>query len=321
MRPVITRKWRPPLWLVLGGALGAMLALPAAGLLTLRALQDNLGFRHSALIVVAGAGLVTLVLGILLWRLLLRPVTALADSARAVQQGAPADRVHLGAFGTAELSQLGRVMLGMAATLQSREAAIRSFADHAAHGLKTPLTAIKGAAEMLSEAKLAPSDARLLDTIQISVARMEDELTALRRIAFAREPRHHGQCRLATVLPALRDANPGLDIIADDATLPLSAEGLTIVMGHLAENARLAGAATLTCQLQPGPVLIVRDDGPGISDGNKARIFEPFFTTNRDKGGTGMGLAIVRAVMEAHSHEIDLIATQGGAQFRLSFAG
>lgn len=322
MRQIIARKWRPPLWLVLGGALGLMLALPVAGLLALRAMQGALGFRTSALIIMAAALVVTLILGWLLWRLLFKPITALARSAREVQAGAAASKVQLGAYGTSEISDLARVVLTMADTLQSREAAIRSFADHAAHGLKTPLTAIKGAAEMLADDAASGADARLLANIQTSVTRMEAELAALRAVAASREPRHHGACDLAAVVAGLVPSFPGLVVEATSIQVPLAAQGLMIVLGHLMENAGLAGATHVTITPDPkGQTLHITDNGSGISPGNRDRVFEPFFTTGRATGGTGMGLAIARAVMEAHGHEISLAPHSPGAQFVLRFAG
>lgn len=322
MRQAITRKWRPPLWLVLAGALGLMLALPVAGLLALRAMQGALGFRTSALIIMAAAGLVTLILGGLLWRLLFKPITALARSAREVQAGAAASKVQLAAYGTSEISDLARMVLTMADTLQSREASIRSFADHAAHGLKTPLTAIKGAAEMLADGAASGPDARLIVNIQTSVTRMEAELAALRTVAAAREPRHHGTSDLSQVVAGLAQNFPNMIVETGSAQIPLSSQGLSIVLGHLMENASLAGALrmTLTADAQ-GPTLCVTDTGPGISPGNRDRVFEPFFTTGRKAGGTGMGLAIARAVMEAHGHEITLLPNGPGASFLLRFAG
>ena len=63
--------------------------------------------------------------------------------------------------------------------------------------------------------------------------------------------------------------------------------------------------------------VVVRDRGPGISDGNRARIFERFFTTERDHGGTGLGLAIVAAVARARGGFVDFDTGTGGTTFTL----
>ena len=106
--------------------------------------------------------------------------------------------------------------------------------------------------------------------------------------------------------------------------LPMSGEGLRIVLGQLLRNATEHGAARVTFEVQAGPnaevTLIVRDDGRGISAGNAGRIFEPFFTTRRDGGGTGMGLSIVRNILAAHRAGIGLVPQENGACFRIVFA-
>jgi signal transduction histidine kinase len=71
-----------------------------------------------------------------------------------------------------------------------------------------------------------------------------------------------------------------------------------------------------TARLAGGAVAIeVEDDGPGVPDHRKARIFDPYFTTK--SVGTGIGLALCRAVVEAHEGAIDLLPAATGARFRI----
>jgi signal transduction histidine kinase len=65
-------------------------------------------------------------------------------------------------------------------------------------------------------------------------------------------------------------------------------------------------------------LVTVNDNGEGISPNNRARIFDSFSTTRREHGGTGMGLAIVRAMLEAHGGTIRLIDSEAGATFELT---
>jgi signal transduction histidine kinase len=62
----------------------------------------------------------------------------------------------------------------------------------------------------------------------------------------------------------------------------------------------------------------VADDGEGVSTNNRPQIFDSFFTTRRDSGGTGMGLAIVRAMLDAHGGTIRLVETERGTAFELN---
>jgi signal transduction histidine kinase len=182
----IVQKWRPPLLVVLGGTLAAVLTLPPAGLIAVRSLSPALGFRTSALLVTASVILVTAILAFLLWRLLLRPVTALAARTEALSAGDDTALAPLEHYGTSELEHLGESVLTMAATLQNREAAVRSFTDHVTHEFKSPLTAIRGAAELLELAD--PGNESLRANILAATARMEQLLAALRKIAAARAP-------------------------------------------------------------------------------------------------------------------------------------
>ena len=60
-----------------------------------------------------------------------------------------------------------------------------------------------------------------------------------------------------------------------------------------------------------------RDSGPGIPDGNRDKVFRPFFTTARERGGSGLGLSIVRSLVTAHGGSISLEPSDNGAFFRI----
>ena len=62
----------------------------------------------------------------------------------------------------------------------------------------------------------------------------------------------------------------------------------------------------------------VQDDGPGISAANQARVFDRFFTTERGTGGTGLGLALVRAIVQRHGGTIQLDSRPGCTCFRIT---
>ena len=314
------RKWRPPLWFVLGGALGATLTFALIGLVCLRYLGPEIGFRQAAALLAGGIGLLTLGLLWLLVRLLLRPVQALARFAAETRQGQAAPPAH---FGTRELRDMGESVLSMAAALQNREASIRSFTDHVTHELKTPVTALIAAAELLEDGALAPQDQAIVAQIASAARQMQAQLASLRAMAAAREPGHHGQSRLADLLADLRQRHPQLRLEVEGAeiALPLAPSGLLLCLDHLLGNAAAHGATRLALRAEMGRLLVV-DDGPGISPGNRPHVFEPFFTTRRDTGGTGMGLAIVTSLLAAHGARIGLTdPPQGwtGAAFLLHF--
>lgn len=321
----MTGKWRPSLWLVLGGAMGATLALSLAGLVAFRYLGPAIGYRTAALVLGGLIGMLTAALWLLLVRLLQRPIGGLADYAVAVLARPDAPAPIPTHFGTRELHRMARSVIEMAATLANREATIRSFTDHVTHELKTPVTTIRAAAELLEDdPALGPESHALVHQLAGAGEQMQRQLDALRQVAAAREVISGGSACLDDIAPSLRAAHPGLSIVAEggDLRLPIGREVLRIVLDHLADNAAAHGATNLriACARKRGTrEMTVSDDGQGISEGNGPHVFEPFFTTRRDSGGTGMGLYIVARLLAAQGATIMLIPSDRGAAFGVSF--
>ncbi|MEL6181441.1 MAG: ATP-binding protein, partial [Myxococcota bacterium] len=87
---------------------------------------------------------------------------------------------------------------------------------------------------------------------------------------------------------------------------------LDTIVSNLVSNARQHVGAEVEVHIRAQPeganaiVIEVEDNGPGISEANRTRIFTPFFTTARDHGGTGVGLSVVVALVEAHAGQLTL---------------
>jgi signal transduction histidine kinase len=254
------------------------------------------------------------VLGFLLWRLVLRPIYALTRYAHAMKAGqaAPAP-AH---FGTPELGALGASVMAMGDSLNSRAEGMKAYADHVAHELTSPLTAIQGAAELL-QAGASGEDARTLTkTIAGATARMQTLLDDLGHHAQAASSAGVGTCTLSEVVSAM---DVPLDVdVALDGNIPLLGADLATILTQMARNAAEHGAHHLTLTAS-GNTLHIVDDGPGISAGNRTRVFDPFFTTRRDQGGTGMGLSIVRSLVQARGGRISLLEDGPGAAFLIDF--
>jgi len=94
---------------------------------------------------------------------------------------------------------------------------------------------------------------------------------------------------------------------------------LEAVLENLIDNAFQHGGPDVHVAIEArqdadgGVEVAVSDDGPGISAANAVQVFEPFFTTSRDRGGTGLGLTIVRALLHAHDATIALAPAERGA--------
>ncbi|CTQ48084.1 sensor histidine kinase [Jannaschia donghaensis] len=310
------RRWRPSLWLVTGGALAGTLILSLLGLIALRYLAPVLGFRWAALVLALAIGALTLIPWALMQRLILGPVRALSDYAAQVRARPGHMPDPPGRYGTAELREMGKSVTDMAAVLQARETSVRAFADHVTHEVKGPVAAIRAASELLADGDLTPGDRALVAQIDVAARRIDAQLTALSDIARARGSDHRGTATLAG-LGLTHDALD-LRIHGGDIALPIAADGLRAILDHLLANAAHHGATRVMLTAAPGG-LTVADDGTGISPGNRARVFDPFFTTRRDAGGTGMGLAIVDALMRANGGRVVSVDGGPGATFRLTW--
>lgn len=292
-----------------------MLATPLIGIVYFRLWGNILGWGEAAWLVGWVAVIATMILGLLLWRLVLRPVYALTAHAKAVKAG-QIDAPRPQHFGTPEFRELGQSVFEMGATLNNRAASVRAFTDHVTHELKSPLTSIQGAAELLQSPDLKAADrAALCQSIATASQRMDALLNDLRRHAVASQSSGAGACLLEDAIPH----GLGVEIVSSGDTLvPLSGGDLGAILVQLGQNAFAHGATVLSVNWD-GDVLVVSDNGTGVVMGNQARIFDPFFTSRRSEGGTGMGLAIVRSLLVANGGQINLLDSEQGAAFEIMF--
>lgn len=198
------------------------------------------------------------------------------------------------------------------------------------HELKNPLTALKGHAQLLVE-KLPPDHPgrRGAETVVREAVRLEaltrQVLDFVRTGEVQRAPVDAAGL-LAEAVAALGPADaarvslalaPGLPPFALDA--PLVRQALANLLENALQAAPAPGAIELG--LEPGEgglVVRVRDHGPGFPAGEEERAFEPFFT--RKARGSGLGLAVVRRVVEGHGGRARARNhPAGGAEITLTF--
>ena len=272
-----------------------------------------------------------LAVGFVFHRTITRPVRELIVRTCAIARGDKSARRPLEHHGTAEFAQLSQSFLDMATALESRSDYIATFAAHVSHELKSPLSSIQGAAELLRDEMDLPSPTmsaetrrKFLDNIAAAARRLTAIVNRLRELARAEQAPSDDVCCLAAAVADLATNFPKLDIRSNvnaNVVPCVSGENMRIVLSHLADNAERHGATRLDIDAEiRGPVarVLVRDNGAGVSPNNRARVFDSFFTTRRDSGGTGMGLPIVRALLVAHRGEIELIPSEVGALFTLT---
>ncbi|WP_299406693.1 sensor histidine kinase KdpD [uncultured Roseobacter sp.] len=317
------RRWRPTLNFVLGGALFGTLGLSFVGLILLRYIGPEIGFRNAAMFLGLCITALTAVLGWLLVRLLLRPIRGLEAYASAHLKGdTTTDLKH---YGTQEIQRTAKGVIAMAEALRDREASIRSYTDHVTHELKTPVSVIVAATELLGDGPVDDQQSHhLVAQIDHAAQNIQKQLEALRTAARARETRYVGTCRLADLEEPLTEAFPNLAIELTNTSkvFPISKDGLLIVLQQLLRNAveHEAKSVSLRPSLEVDQTLTVSNDGQCIPAADLAHLFDPFFTTRRDNGGTGMGLAITKNILDANGGRITAVSTQDGATFTIQFS-
>jgi two-component system, OmpR family, sensor kinase len=227
------------------------------------------------------------------------------------------------------------------------EAKMRQFVADASHELRTPLTTIRGFAELYRQGAVKdPADvANLVRRIEDEAARMGLLVEDL--LLLARLDRERPLTLAPVELPVLAiDAVQAAEATAPERSINLEIRDeperlvaygddgrLRQVIGNLMTNALVHTPpdAAITLRLYALPdaraVVEISDDGPGLTEEQRARVFERFYRadeartrhTEREKTGTGLGLAIVAAIVAAHEGTVDVLSEPGhGAIFRVT---
>ena len=278
--------------------------------------------------------------------------TAAAFAAGDFSQRIPAapTSTEVGRLGAALNGMLAQIEQAFAARTAS-EQRMRRFVSDASHELRTPLAAIRGYGELYRMGALTTKE-QVDDTfgrIEGSATRMGtlvEDLLSLARLDERREARRDPVDLTVVAADAVSDLR-ALDPTRTTRIVPLTSGGTTgpvVVQGdeaHLRQVvANLVGnvvqhtpagtpveIAVGLAQRAPGPdepagpafpvgVIEVSDHGPGIDPEHAARVFERFYRVDasrgRDSGGSGLGMAIVAAIVTAHHGHVDLCQTPGG---------
>ncbi|KAB2928420.1 MAG: HAMP domain-containing histidine kinase [Candidatus Contendobacter sp.] len=266
-----------------------------------------------------------------------RPLQALVRQAQRATAGEKGAVTPLARPVTREIAELSRAVAAMARYLEQRADYIRTFAAQVSHEFKTPLAAIRGAVELLRDhldTMTVAERERFLSHLDQDAARLERLVRRLLELARAdvMQVSAGDRAEVAAVVRRLaaryRDAGLAVSVVEPlpSASVAMAEDVLESVLGNLLDNAQQHGGDAVTVAVTcPAPhagadaalLIEVSDNGPGISAANAARVFEPFFTTARARGGTGLGLAVVKSLLTAHRGAIDLRESVAGTRLRI----
>lgn len=225
-----------------------------------------------------------------------------------------------------EIGDLERALAELTRQLEQHLRATESFAADVSHEFKNPLASIRTATDMALEVDEPEQRRRFLRMIEQDVARMERLLTEAReisRIDADLDEEERTLVALDTLLPALIEgfrlrlgsSGPRFEIAHSDSDVVVfaSADRLTQIFENLIDNAVSFsppdGLIRVSLESAAGAAVVaVTDEGPGIPEEHRQRIFGRFFSYRPEGDGddnhTGLGLALVRAIVEAYGGQV-----------------
>jgi signal transduction histidine kinase len=285
------------------------------------------GFLQSVwwqfLLVGAVAATVSLAVARLFARGMTQPLRDMASAARRMETGDYSVRVQTRSRD--EVGKLATAFNRMSEELANLEKSRRDLVANVSHELKTPITAIRAHLENLLDGVEQPDPA----TIEVMLAQVErlgrlvDQLLDLSRLESGEIPLRIEQLPLHPLVDDLiseidvalsgRGVRVDNDVPTDLPALSVDRERVHQVLFNLVDNAVRftpeGGRVTVSARRRNGSVEVaVSDTGAGIPPEHLPRLFERFYRADparaRGDGGTGIGLAIARSVVEAHGGQI-----------------
>jgi two-component system sensor histidine kinase ChvG len=233
-----------------------------------------------------------------------------------------------------EIGDLERALAELTVQLEQHLRATEAFAADVSHEFKNPLASIRTAADMALEDVEPAERRRFLQMIQRDVTRMERLLSEAReisRIDARLTEEERSLVRLDELVPALVDSfrlrlgarGPAIELrMADDEiSVFASADRLTQALENLVDNAVSFSppGAPITVSLAAAgdsARITIGDRGPGIPEEHRERVFSRFFSyrpeKDPDRSHTGLGLALVRAIVESYGGSITAAPRSGG---------
>lgn len=278
------------------------------------------------------AALAALVVGVLVARGVVRPVRHLASAVSSLKLGESAPRVG-SAAGPGELGELGRAFDAMADSLEEEDRLRRSLVADVAHELRTPIAVMQAETEALSDGITPPSGEAMASLHEevIRLARLVEDLQTLAAAQAAglelrRRPLDLGRVAadaagsLASRFRAGRidlwQDLPPTAVVGDPHRLHQVALNLLTNAAKCTPPGGTVGVRTFTDG--SGAALEVTDSGPGIPESERQAIWERFYrgSAGQDSTGSGIGLAVVKALVQAHGGSVSVdTPPEGGARF------
>jgi two-component system sensor histidine kinase CreC len=278
------------------------------------------------------AGLLTIgavaLLSLILSYLLTRPIDRLARYADGIRLGKHPPFPRLG---STEIGDLGLALRRMQEALEGRQYA-EEYVQTLTHELKSPLSAIRGAAELLQEGMPREQQARFIANIRTEaerIARIVDRMLELAKLENRREKPEMEPVEIDALVRTIAESHEPL-LTAKDLKMEIAAPDRLTLNGNafllhqavenLVQNAIEFSPRGGTVRVEVTPdgdriKIAITDQGPGIPDFALDRIFDRFYSLGRPDTGkksTGLGLNLVREVAKSHGGTVRVVNGEGG---------
>lgn len=277
---------------------------------------------------------VSLAMALLITYWLTQSLRKFSEAASAVAHGQLDQTAPL--TGPSEIQTLAQSFNDMVARVKASQQTQRDFVANVSHELKTPLTSIQGFSQAILDNATEPSRAaQIINDEAGRMRRLVDGLLDLARLDAGQAALQRGPTDLGPILQSvaeklsLRANEKQVTLKVDIATLPIIvadgdrlAQVFTNLMDNALKHTPSGGVVSLTARPDSpsGTVsVVVTDTGPGIPAEDVSRIFERFYRVDKSRAagqGYGIGLAITKEIVQAHSGAIKAESVVGlGTKF------
>lgn len=279
-----------------------------------------------------GLAVMAALVGNVVARRTLRPIAKAGDAAVALAEGIldtrlPVDRKDEFGAWAASFNRMASALEDKIGELEEAAERERRFTSDVAHELRTPVSALVTAAEMLvaAESEMGPEAAWAAERLSSQVKRLRrlvEELLEISRLDARRESLTLTQVDLSDLIDRLlrhHGWTDRVDAIVEDCEIATDPRRMDRIVGNLISNSIEHGGGTITLRATvdgSDVVLKVEDEGPGIPEEEATRVFDRFYKRDPARpGGSGLGLSIAKENARLLGGDVTLTPSSKGAAF------
>jgi two-component system sensor histidine kinase BaeS len=304
-------------------------------------------FLHAMKNALIWSGIITILIGTLLALFLSKivssPLKEMENFAKRISEGDYTARIHVNQED--ELGHLEKTLNKMAENLKEIENMRKSLVQNVSHDLRTPLTSLKGYIEIVTDPEFTKEEKqKAIKVIKLEIERMESMLEELSKLSAIDSRRYELKKEKINLKDAINEAVELMEINAKSKNLAIETfledsvyiigdkKRIKEIMINLLSNAiKFTEKGKITVRVKKEKnkgVVSVKDTGRGISKEDLPKIFDRFFRGERsrskihtnEKGGLGVGLTIVKELVEAMNGDISVKSEEGkGTEFTVYF--